>query len=272
MVRLLQLTPEAANRFLNRFLRWLGLVLAGLVLILALVSLLRKGPPGITRMPDFRQIEDVRERKAAFFAFLKPFTEAANRDVGQARDRLQQLKDRSLSVPLNRRDLFWLTEMETAYALPVAGDEEAVGVRVDRLLRRVDIIPPSMALAQAALESGWGTSRFAREGNNLFGIWCWEPGCGIVPERRPPGRSYEVAAYASPRACFLDYMRNLNTHEAYRDLRSLRAGLREAGEPVAGPALLDGLYRYSQEGWTYVGKVRRVIQSNQLTRYDEAIP
>lgn len=271
-MRWLQLTPEAANRFLNRFLRWLGGVLAVLVLILALVSVVRKGPPGITRMPDFAQIEDIGERKAAFFAFLEPFTAAANEDVLQARERLRKLGQRSRSVPLNRRDLSWLAEMEAAYGLPVAEKEEAVGVRVDRLLRRVDIIPPSMALAQAALESGWGTSRFAQEGNNLFGIWCWEPGCGIVPMRRPAGRTYEVAAYPTPRACFQDYMRNLNTNEAYRDLRSIRSELRAAREPVTGPVLLDGLYRYSEEGWTYVGKVRRVIQSNQLTRYDETIP
>ena len=271
MLRWMKLNAEAANRFLNRLLRWLAVVLSVLVLIVALVSLLRKGPPGITRMPDFGKIEDVRERKAAFFAFLEPFSKAANEEVLAARHRLQTLRERSGSVPLNRRDLTWLSKMESAYGLPVADGEEEAEVRMERLLRRVDIIPPSMALAQAALESGWGTSRFAREGNNLFGIWCYEPGCGMVPRQRPAGRTYEVAAYASPRACFEDYIRNLNTNEAYREMRDLRMGLRAAKEPVTGPVLIDGLVRYSQEGWIYIGKVRRVIQSNNLTRYDEPL-
>lgn len=240
------------------------------LLVLVLVGLLM----WIARprsLPDFQSIGEVTERKEAFFGFLFPYVREANEAVSRQRERLKRYAGWPADRPYNRRDRFWLEQLGASYGL-----ELAPGRRVDPdwladLRRRVDLIPPSLALAQAALESAWGTSRFAREGNNLFGTWCTIPGCGIIPRHRPPGRTYEVKAYRSPGDSFADYFRNLNSNPAYEPLWDLRIGLREDGEPLTGEALCDGLFRYSEEGWTYVRKVRNMIRTNQLETYDKAM-
>ena len=219
-------------------------------------------------LPNFSKIDDISERKAAFFDFLKPFVDRANSDILRQRERLESLQGQVSDRPLGRRSDRWVRELAAGYGLELDADSPVTAGTVADLLDRVDLIPPSMALAQAALESGWGTSRFARKGNNLYGIWCYEPGCGIVPERRPAGASYEVKKYRTPKESFEDYIHNLNTNRAYESLWQIRDSLRREGKPITGIALADGLYRYSQEGWGYVGKVQRVIQSNDLQHYD----
>ena len=136
------------------------------------------------------------------------------------------------------------------------------------LLSRVDEIPPSLALSQAALESAWGSSRFAREGYNLFGVWCYDPGCGMVPRRRTAGATHEVRIYESPKDSFESYIRNLNTSRFYVGMRTLRRDLRSQGKTLSGHDLAMGLTRYSQEGWDYVAKVQSLILSNKLERFD----
>lgn len=214
-------------------------------------------------LPDFAAITSSSERKQAFFDFLEPYVAQANEQILEERAaalKLQSYYDRNGKLSRGRladfnalRESYKFDPVET----PTARDFED-------LLNRVDIIPASLALAQAAIESGWGTSRFARQGNNLFGIWCYEPGCGLVPQRRPAGKTYEVAAYPSPRASFLDYLRNLNTGSAYVGLRDIRSTHRENGVEPTGSDLASGLSRYSQERWTYVEKVRGLIASNGL--------
>lgn len=238
--------------------------------MLALILLLFILPWSCHRqLPDFSGIDDINERKAAFFSFLQPFTDEANAEILDQREHLQTLAERMEFAPLSRRDIRFVRYLAAEYGLELAEDEPPTPEILDKLLLRVDIIPPSLALAQAALESGWGTSRFAREGNNLFGIWCYEPGCGIVPKRRPAGASYEVKAYRSPRESFTDYMRNLNTNRAYESLWQLRQTARSEDRELTGVYLADGLYRYSQEGWGYVSKVQGLIRSNQLLTFDE---
>lgn len=245
------------------------IALPAFLLVLFILVLLR--PVGISdrSLPDFAAIEDVGERKEAFFTFLEPYVEEANGEIHGMRSRLERLQDHLQHGPLGRRESRWVREMATLYEIDLAEDASPGADVLKALLSRVDIIPPSLALSQAALESGWGTSRFARQGNNLFGMWCYEPGCGIVPKRRPAGATYEVKAYRSPRSSFSDYIQNLNTNGAYAPLRDIRRRLRASGQPVTGLALADGLYRYSQEGSTYIGKVKGMIRSNNLQRYDE---
>ena len=219
-------------------------------------------------MPDFQDIDDISERKAAFFSFLEPFSEDANRAIRRDRARLLAAERRFLNGPLGRREIRWLRQQMEAYGIEADPDAPLDGEALEKLELRMDIIPPSLALAQAALESGWGTSRFAQQGNNLFGIWCYEPGCGIVPERRPAGATYEVKSYPTPRQSFEDYMRNLNSNAAYRSLWLIREQRRLNGEPITGYALAEGLYRYSQEEWAYVSKVQNLILNNNLEKYD----
>mgnify|MGYP002064425563 CR=1 FL=1 len=123
------------------------------------------------------------------------------------------------------------------------GDETAL---LAELRRRVDTVPIRLALAQAAKESGWGTSRFARKGNNFFGQWCYDEGCGLVPRARGEGRSHEVRAFDSPGDSVASYLRNINTHHGYRELRHARAGLRAAALPRDPPQAAAGPWRRSR--------------------------
>ena len=138
----------------------------------------------------------------------------------------------------------------------------------DLLIRRIDIVPPSLALAQAANESAWGTSRFAREGNNFYGHWCYVEGCGIVPAQREAGARHEVADFASPEESVERYIHNLNHHPAYRELRASRAELRAENEPVNGLELVDELTGYSERGDEYIEELRAMIRFNELLRFD----
>lgn len=214
-------------------------------------------------LPDFAAITSTKERKQAFFNFLEPFIVEANGDILEERAdalKLQAYFERNDRLNGSRLETF--NELREAYKLdPV---EQASKRSFDELLDRVDTIPSSLALAQAAIESGWGTSRFARQGNNLFGMWCYEPGCGLVPQRRSAGKTHEVTFYRSPQESFLAYLRNLNTGSAYQALRDIRSTHRENGVEPSGRDLAPGLVRYSQERWTYVDKVRGMISSNRL--------
>ncbi|MDQ8199271.1 glucosaminidase domain-containing protein [Pelagicoccus enzymogenes] len=214
-------------------------------------------------LPNFAAITSTKERKQAFFDFLEPFVVEANGDILEERAevlKLQAYFERNQRLNGSRLESF--NQLRESYKLDPVDSASAQSFR--ELLNRVDTIPVSLALAQAAIESGWGTSRFARQGNNLFGMWCYEPGCGLVPKRRSPGKTHEVTVYRSPRESFLAYLRNLNTGPAYGALRDIRASHRENGVEPSGRDLAPGLVRYSQERWTYVDKVRGMIAANRL--------
>lgn len=215
-------------------------------------------------LPAFASITNVKERKTAFFDFLRPFVDEANREILKDRAEILQLQQYfERNGKLNGRRIEKLNTYLEQYDFEAVADSVAERDIRD-LLNRADTIPASLVLAQAAIESGWGTSRFAREGNNLFGMWCYEPGCGIVPRRRPAGRTYEVAAYNSPRESFEAYLGNLNTNSSYAALREIRYSHRSNGVEPSGSDLAAGLVKYSQERWEYVDKVRGMISSNRL--------
>jgi Bax protein len=132
----------------------------------------------------------------------------------------------------------------------------------------VDIVPISLALAQAATESGWGTSRFVIEGNNLFGEWCYEPGCGLTPLRRDEGRSHEVRSFTRPAQSVESYVRNINTHEKYRSFRLLREQMRKEERELSGLELAGELTQYSERRGAYVEEVREMIRFNNLEDND----
>ncbi len=213
------------------------------------------------RMPDFRNFEAGTERKQAFFSFLLPLVTAENERILADRERLLAIAADDAPGWIARR---WVRELARDY-VEDPGEMAYEDLR-DVLLRRVDAVPAAMALAQAAKESGWGTSRFARNGNNLFGEWCYTPGCGIVPRARARGRRHEVRAFPSPRQSVRSYIANINTHRGYRELRRERARLRAAGRTVTALALVPHLHAYSERGADYVADIRRMIVSNELER------
>ncbi|NIQ08939.1 MAG: glucosaminidase, partial [Gammaproteobacteria bacterium] len=131
-------------------------------------------------------------------------------------------------------------------------------------------MPPSLVLAQAAEESGWGGSRFAVEGNALFGMWTWDSK-GIKPLKQRSGLgNYKIAVYETPLQSVIAYMHNLNTHHAYKKLRARRAELRSTGAKVTGWDLASTLTKYSERGQAYVDSLRALIKVNMLQLVDDA--
>lgn len=214
------------------------------------------------KLPDFDAIEDISERKQAFFEFLAPIVEEENRRVLEQRERLLDLAGRlRAGGRLGWLDRRWLVQLAEEYG--VDWEPDAPVESVELLERRVDVVPVPLALVQAATESGWGRSRFATEANNLFGHWCYQPGCGLVPDRRNTGAGHEVAAFDSVAESVARYLRNLNTHAAYAPLRAIRARMRRNGETPTAMALADGLVRYSERREDYVDEIKSVIRINR---------
>ena len=215
-------------------------------------------------LPDFSQHADVRAKKQAFFDYLQPIVAANNQRVLDDRARLRTLADTS-DEALSGSDRRFLQQLVNRYEVDAAASSEAQRAE---LLVRLDTVPMSLALSQAAMESAWGTSRFAREGNNLFGQWCYKAGCGIVPKRRGEGQVHEVASFESVDAAVASYLRNINSHRAYAELRAARAALRAANQPVTGNALANHLLRYSERGMDYVKEIQSMIRINKLAALD----
>jgi len=213
--------------------------------------------------PDLGNVPETAMRKRLFFQAVLPLILRANQEILTDRKRLWQLHaDQRLGRRIARADRLWLTAMAERYKVP-AGN-------LDLLIRRIDVIPPSMALAQAAEESGWGTSRFARQGNAIFGQWTTADGPGLVPRERDDDKDHKVRAFNKLIDSVRAYMLNLNTHRAYRELRRARAALRRSGEPLNGHTLARFLFRYSERGDDYVGAIRAMIEVNGLDRLDDA--
>lgn len=206
-------------------------------------------------LPDFRSYQTVEDKKQAFFDYLRPLVEQENQRIQKQRQRLLRL----LTRPPRIYERKWLSDLARQYRVPSKPSADLV----PKLLKRVDVVPLELALSQAAIESAWGTSRFARLGNNLYGQWCYQPGCGIVPLRRVAGAGHEVRRFDEPQASVAAYVRNLNSHRAYQKLRDRRSALRAAQKPLTAEALALTLNRYSERGQAYVQDLMRFIRMNK---------
>ena len=214
-------------------------------------------------MPDFLAIQDVKTKKTTFFAFMKELVDAENNRLYQLRLEIQALQEKEELRKAERQRLF---EIAGDYRLDWNTIPEET--LYDELLNRVDEIPVSLALVQAANESAWGTSRFAQDANNFFGQWCFTEGCGLVPTRRAEGATFEVRKFDTVADSVRSYMYNLNSNHHYSGLREMRLKLRQQGKPVTGPILAHGLYSYSIRGIDYVDELITMIAVNDLLRYD----
>ena len=130
-------------------------------------------------------------------------------------------------------------------------------------MQSVDIIPLEMALVQAANESAWGQSRFARDANNYFGQWCYDKGCGLVPLKRASGATHEVRSFATPNLSVRAYMKNINASRAYAEFRDMRRDLRDQHRTLDAELLAMGLKSYSERGMAYVKVIQTMIRSNR---------
>lgn len=210
--------------------------------------------------PDFKAISDIATRKAAFFDFLAPLVERENRRMLKQRKQLADIARHAGSGDLTDKDEKQLAEWSAEYDV----EEGPLEQTLDRLDRRINVIPTAMVLAQAASESAWGTSRFARQGNNYFGQWCFSAGCGIVPKRRKEGAVHEVTRFDSVSDSIRAYFHNINTHSAYHSLRLLRQEKTAQGESLSGYELVGKLRSYSERGAPYIEELRTLIRSNEL--------
>ncbi|WP_289117973.1 glucosaminidase domain-containing protein [uncultured Idiomarina sp.] len=214
-----------------------------------------------TTMPEFSAMTDVSEKKEAFFSFLLPMVEAENIRILHERAYLKGVYARFKEDRLTADDKQKIDEWIEYYRLEedIAIDDNLFGL----LKRRMDIIPEMMVLVQAANESGWGTSRFSRMGLNLFGQWCYVKGCGLVPRSRGEDGRHEVAKFDSVNESVKSYMRNINTHGAYLDLRLLREQKRLDNEDITANDLIVGLESYSERGVEYIEELRAMIRINR---------
>lgn len=221
----------------------------------------------------------VQDKKEAFYRFLLPLILHANQLVMRRRAELEAaagrladggaLDDESLARLRLSAPLLRVRSQAAALELKASGAEtEAV---IGALLERLDIVPPGLALGQAAYESGYGTSRFAAEGNALFGQWTFG-GEGLKPEQqREELGDHRIAAFDWPFDSVRSYFINLMSHPAYEAFRALRAERRARGEPLTSMALADGLAAYSERGQAYVDTLKSIIRVNGLEIADNAV-
>lgn len=237
-----------------------GAAVGLLVLVLQLLLVVAVVPtrPGMGSLPRFDQ-QDIKARKAAFFDYLRPIARYHNERIAQDRAEIEALAAGGSPGWLDRRGIRRLAG-KYGIDLEDTGYERAL----ELLERRVDVIPESLVLVQAAKESAWGRSRFARGGNALFGEWCFTEGCGMVPDARPEGRVHEVQSFASVYDAVGSYMRNLNTHASYVDLRTARRRMRENGRRPSGIDLAEYLAHYSERRGAYVAEIKAMIRQNGL--------
>jgi Bax protein len=213
-------------------------------------------------LPDFAATRNADERKKKFFTFLRPLVEEENRRVMERRRRILRLHEEHRGkTAVSWTDIKWLEGVRQEYG--AGGLAPGDSSLWENLLRRVDMIPLNLALVQAAKESGWGTSRFAREGNNLYGQRCFSEGCGIVPVQREAGATYEVRKFDTVAESVRSYIHNLNTHDAYRRFRRMRMFQRLEGKDLDGFSLAEGLPRYSERRFRYLDEIREMMWTNR---------
>ncbi len=208
-------------------------------------------------IPAFSAMTNVVEKKKAFFEFIRPGIVNANCKVALDRQYLLDLKENiNLDSKAPQRYLTLLMQYKVKAT-------EFNRESITQLLTHVDTIPHALIMVQAANESSWGTSRFARLGLNFFGQWCFKKGCGLVPNSRNKDATHEVQAFKSVDESIDSYLMNLNTHAAYRHLRDIRAQLRTHNETVTAEKLAQGLVKYSERGDDYVLELLQMLRHNK---------
>ena len=217
-------------------------------------------------LPDMASIQDVDQKKQTFFEFLQPIVAQINEKVQAERAWLKVVEAKiRRGDKLGRWQTNFMSDLADYYKV-----DEALGSKpfFSALYHRVDTLPTSLVLAQAANESAWGTSRFAVEGNNLFGQWCFSEGCGLVPSERDNSARHEVKKFASIHASVAGYFRNLNTHQEYQPLRQIRSELRYLQIPIDSTFIVWGLEGYSIRGEPYIRELISMIDHNNLQAFD----
>ncbi len=216
-------------------------------------------PVALTLLPnEIKMIENTSKRKDFFIQIVLPLILKENSNIKIDRKRLFSIINKSNNTNLEKK---WLEKKYKQYGVP-SKDLSTLKIRMDE-------IPVSLALAQAAKETGWGTSRFAQEGNALFGQWTWS-GEGLKPKDADKNEGHKVMRFNVLQASVRAYQRNLNTHSTYKEFRKERAKLRDEGKPLDSMILSRYLNKYAETGNQYVEVLQKIIKQNNLQDFDDA--
>ena len=246
-------------------------VFGALLVFFGVIAIFWLQPTPPEAVPDFSAYKEVAEKKQAFFDFVRPRVRIENGNIRAERQMLELIKARAKDGDMDSADDAQdIRRLAKKYRVP---NRETLSDRavLNDLLMRVDEVPEGLALAQAANESAWGTSRFAQDHRNFFGLWCFTKGCGVKPRRASAESTHQVAAFASVQAGVAYYLLTLNSHPAYALLRQRRTDLRTANKPITGEAVADGLLRYSERGQDYVDEIQQMIRGNGLDQGADGI-
>ena len=216
-------------------------------------------PIYLTKLPkDLKTLGDTKQKRELFIKIVLPLILDENEKILEDRKKLFKILGKNFNTVGER---VWLKRRFKQYKI---GDQD-----LSKLKIRMDIIPVSIALAQAANESGWGTSRFALEGNALFGQWTWSKK-GISPKNKDPDSNHKILQFQILKASVKAYKNNLNTHNAYQEFREVRAQLRQENKKITGLALTKYLKNYAAIGEKYVAILEDIIEKNSLADFDNA--
>ena len=216
-------------------------------------------PVALTLLPrEIKMIEDTKKRKEFFIQIILPLILEENKNIRIDRKTLFNIINKNNNTNLEKK---WLEKKYKQYGV-MSRDLSILKIRMDE-------IPVSLAIAQAAKETGWGTSRFALEGNALFGQWTWS-GEGLKPKESDKNQGHKVMKFNVLQASVRAYQRNLNTHSSYIDFRMARAELRDKGMPLDSLVLSEYLDKYAETGDQYVDVLKKIIKQNNLKDFDDA--
>ena len=207
---------------------------------------------------EIKKIESTKKRKDLFIKIVLPLILEENNRILLDRKRLFVILNKSINTNSEKN---WLKKKLKQYGV--------VNNDLSTLKVRMDIIPVSLAIAQAAKETGWGTSRFALEGNALFGQWTWSED-GIKPASADSDSKHKVMKFKVLKASVRAYQRNLNTHSSYREFRKVRAIQRDNEGNLNSLELVSDLHEYAETGVAYTEVLKKIIEQNKLTDFDKA--
>ena len=217
-------------------------------------------PIYLTKLPkDLKKIKSTNKRKETFIKIVMPLILIENEKIIEDRNKLFKILGKQSN---SMGEKVWLKRRFKDYDIK--------GEDISELKLRLDIIPTSIAIAQAAKESGWGTSRFALEGNAMYGQWTWG-GDGIEPSQKDKKKEHKILKFPKLQSSVSAYMKNLNTHRGYSEFRKERSKIREKNKTVEGIDLVAYLYNYAQTGSEYVKILKKIIEQNDLTDFDNSI-
>lgn len=222
-----------------------------------MVSLNAKGLP-----KEYYKIKDIKKSKQYFFKYMYSLIKNENIKILNEKALVKNLLNTNLlTINFDSPSFKQLLEIKKKYRISNL-------YSINEYMEKIDIVPPAMAIAQAAVESGWGKSRFIKEANNIFGHWTYNPRIGMLPEERAPGATHYIRVFKTMQDSISAYMLNLNRNLAYKEFQDKRYELRKQGKKPDGLILSQTMLKYSGIGHDYLGILKQVINKNKLLEFD----